>query len=104
MSDSPKPITVRILDQDFRIACEPGEEDGLLSAARHLNQRMQDLRSTGKVIGAERIAIMVALNLTHDFLQLNEATTESATTLNRRLKHMRERVESALNDSSQLEL
>ncbi len=104
MSDKPKPITVRILDQDFRIACEPGEEDGLLSAARHLNQRMQDLRSTGKVIGAERIAIVVALNLTHEFLQLSDVASDSATNLNKRLKHMRERVESALNDSNQLEL
>jgi cell division protein ZapA len=104
VSDKPKPVTVRILDQDFRIACEPGEEDSLLSAARHLDKRMQDLRATGKVIGAERIAIMVALNLTHEHLQLKNTTVDSTGNLIRRLKQMRERVESALNDSSQLEL
>ena len=96
MSGKPKPVTVRILDQDFRIACEPGEENGLLTAARYLNQKMQELRASGKVIGAERIAIMVALNLTHDYLQIRDGATDSAANLNHRLRQMREQVESAL--------
>lgn len=104
MNDKTKPVTVRILDQDFRIACDPGEEDGLLAASRHLNQKMQELRATGKVIGAERIAIMVALNLTHDLLQLRDTTDKASAGLNQRLRQIRERLETALNDSSQLEL
>jgi cell division protein ZapA (FtsZ GTPase activity inhibitor) len=47
---------------------------------------------------------MVALNLTHEHLQLKNTTVDSTGNLIRRLKQMRERVESALNDSSQLEL
>lgn len=104
MSDKPKPITVRILDQDFRIACQPGEEDGLLSAARHLNQHMQELRASGKVIGAERIAIMVALNLTHDLLSLRKTNEETGVTMRKRFNALRERVELALAESNQLEL
>lgn len=104
MSDKPKPITVRILDQDFRIACAPGEEDSLLSSARVLNQRMQELRASGKVIGAERIAIMVALNLTHDLLSLQKKAGEHSSGFKQRLHAMRERVESALAETSQLEL
>ena len=104
MSDKPKPITVRILDQDFRIACAPGEEDGLLSSARVLNQRMQELRASGKVIGAERIAIMVALNLTHDLINMQKKTGETSSGFKQRLHAMRERIESALAETSQLEL
>lgn len=104
MTENAKPVTVRILDQDFRIACDPGEEDGLLAASRQLNQKMQELRATGKVIGAERIAIMVALNLTHDLLQFRDASLKSSSGLNQRIKQMRERIEGALNDSNQLEL
>lgn len=104
MTEKAKPVTVRILDQDFRIACDPGEEDSLLAASRHLNQKMQELRATGKVIGAERIAIMVALNLTHDLLQLRDTTDKASAGLAQRVRQMRERLESALNESSQLEL
>jgi cell division protein ZapA len=104
VTEKAKPVTVRILDQDFRIACDPGEEDSLLAASRHLNQKMQELRATGKVIGAERIAIMVALNLTHDLLQLRDTTDKASAGLTQRIRQMRERLETALNDSSQLEL
>lgn len=104
MTEKAKPVTVRILDQDFRIACDPGEEDSLLAASRHLNQKMQELRATGKVIGAERIAIMVALNLTHDLLQLRDTTEKASAGLTQRIRQMRERLDSALNESSQLEL
>jgi len=104
VTDKVKPVTVRILDQDFKIACQPGEEDGLLASSRYLNQKMQELRATGKVIGAERIAIMVALNLAHELLQLQDATTRSSTGLNQRLKQIRERLEGAITESNQLEL
>jgi cell division protein ZapA len=98
------PVTVRILEQEYRIACDPGEEDGLIAAARYLHQQMSEMRATGKVIGAERLATMVALNLSHDLLQMQDATTRSAKGLNQRIKTMRERLDRALNESNQLEL
>ena len=40
----------------------------LTQAARYLDQHMRDIRSTGKVMGLERVAIMAALNISHDLL------------------------------------
>ncbi|MEN8174690.1 MAG: cell division protein ZapA [Pseudomonadota bacterium] len=104
MSTKSKPITVRILDQDFRIACDPGEEDGLLASARFLNGKMQELRASGKVLGAERVAVMAALNITHEFLHIRDSANQPGSTVNQRVRSLRERVESALTDSNQLEL
>nr|BFE93149.1 hypothetical protein GCM10020185_36850 [Pseudomonas brassicacearum subsp. brassicacearum] len=39
-----------------------------MSAARYLDGKMREIRSSGKVIGADRIAVMAALNITHDLL------------------------------------
>jgi cell division protein ZapA len=33
---------------------------------------MRDIRATGKVVGLDRIAIMAALNISHELLQLSE--------------------------------
>jgi hypothetical protein len=57
------PVTVQILDKDYRIACEPGTQHGLIDCARALDQRMREVRQNGRVIGADRIAVMAALNL-----------------------------------------
>jgi cell division protein ZapA len=102
--DPVKPISVRILEKDYRIGCPEGEEEQLLAAARLLDQRMKEIRTGGKVIGTERIAVMAALNLAHDVLAAPQQQTAQADAVGRRVRSLREQVEAALNESSQLEL
>lgn len=105
MSDtSPKAISVRLLDKDYRIGCPEGEEDRLLATARYLDGRMQEIRGGGKVIGTERIAVMTALNLAHELLAVQQGQDAQADAAARRIQRLRERVEQALNESAQLEL
>ena len=104
MNDTVKPLGVRILDKEYRVACSPGEEDELLASARYLDRRMREIRSTGKVIGTERIAVMAALNLAHELLKASTQTAETAEFASNRLRQLREHIEIALNESNQLEL
>jgi cell division protein ZapA len=97
-------VTVSILGKEYRIACEPGTENELVNAARFLVGRMREVRGSGKVIGTERIAVMVALNLAHELLEEKSDQDSAANSANKRLRAMRERIEIALNDSTQLEL
>jgi cell division protein ZapA len=69
MSRAPT-VTVEILDKEYQVACPPEQEAALSAAAKHLDQQMRDIRATGKVIGLERVAIMAALNLSYDLLNL----------------------------------
>ena len=66
----PNTVSVDILDKEYQVACPPDEEAALNQAARYLDQHMRDIRSTGKVIGLERVAIMAALNISHELLAL----------------------------------
>lgn len=61
-------VTVQILDKEYSIICPQEERTNLVSAARYLDGKMREIRSSGKVIGADRIAVMAALNITHDLL------------------------------------
>jgi cell division protein ZapA len=61
-------LTVTILDREYRVACPEGQEPKLEEAARALDQKMKEIRVTGKVFGIERIAVMAALNLTRELL------------------------------------
>ncbi len=73
MSD---PVTVRILDRDYLVACEPGERDGLVSAAHLLDARMREIRGGNRMAAIDRIAVMAALNLAHEFLQFKQASEQ----------------------------
>jgi cell division protein ZapA len=88
VSEDAIPVTVQILDKDYRIACAPGEEQGLMDCARMLDKRMREVRQNGRVIGADRIAVMAALNVTYELLQRsksNDVDTERLARLQARL-------------------
>ena len=61
-----EPVKIYILDREFVIACPEEERPALLQAVAFLNQKMQEIRDKGKVIGIDRIAVLAALNLAHE--------------------------------------
>lgn len=67
MSGEAVPVVIQILDKEYTVACPPEEKEGLLESARMLNQRMREVRDSGKVMGAERMAVITALNVIHEF-------------------------------------
>ena len=67
MSSEPVAVVIKILDKEYTVACPPEERDGLLESARMLNERMREVRDSGKVMGAERMAVITALNVIHEY-------------------------------------
>ncbi|MFM9834561.1 MAG: cell division protein ZapA [Methylophilaceae bacterium] len=63
-----KPIDVVIMGREFTVSCTDEERQGLLDAVDYLDKKMRDIRDSGKIVGIERIAIMAALNLSHEVL------------------------------------
>ena len=61
-------IDVTILGRHFRIACADDEKEALTKAVEYLDAKMRAIRDSGKVIGIERIAVMAALNIAHEYL------------------------------------
>ncbi len=61
-------IDVHILDREYRLAVDPDDRDRLLEASRLVDERMRSIRETGKVKGADRIAVMAALQIANDLL------------------------------------
>jgi cell division protein ZapA len=69
-SSASKGVTINVMGREFRVAAPQGEERQLLASVELLNKKMKELRDGGKIVGNERIAIMAALNIAHDYLQL----------------------------------
>ncbi|MAJ87823.1 MAG: cell division protein ZapA [Cellvibrionales bacterium TMED148] len=56
----------------------PEEQDALQASAALLSNKMEEIRSVSNIIGIERIAVMAALNLTHDLLRSEDAAKRDA--------------------------
>jgi cell division protein ZapA len=100
----PAQVTVRILEKEYFISCPQDERAALLDSAEYLNKKMREVRDTGKVVGADRIAVIAALNMANELLRLRKQDTEIQGAISGRVKNMRERVENALQRTRQLDL
>jgi cell division protein ZapA len=96
MTETNPPIKVQILGKEYPIACPEDEQHDLLLAARYLDEKMRQIRSNGRVIGAERIAVIAALNITHELIQTQQT--------NKRLVKELTNQFSPLRDSSDMTL
>ena len=97
-------VTVRILDKEYFVGCPPDERPALLDSAEYLTKKMREIRDTGKVVGTDRIAVMAALNMANELLRLRKQDAELQGAMSGRVKNMRERVETALQRTRQLDL
>ena len=68
MSADSSGMQISIMGRDFRVACAPEEQKSLQEAVDFLNKKMQEIKDQGKINGLDRIAIMAALNISHEFL------------------------------------
>jgi cell division protein ZapA len=63
-------VPVRIMGKEYNVDCPPEQHEALVASAEFVNERMSTIRKRGKALGAERIAVMVALNLARELLTL----------------------------------
>jgi len=98
------PVNVNILGKDYQIACPEEEQPSLIASAQMLHNNMEQIRSTGKVVGLDRIAVMAALNLAHDLISLQNDEGNDSEELSKRIFQMKDRVSAFLEEERQLDL
>jgi cell division protein ZapA len=103
-SDAADPVSIRILEKEYLIACQPEERQDLQQAATLLNARLKEMREGSKTITSDRLMMMAALNMANDLAKLQAREQRAATEFGSRVRQMRERVERALVQGQQLEL
>lgn len=102
MSADVKGLDVTIMGREFRVACPEDEQQALLDSVTYLDKKMREIRDAGKVIGVERIAIMAALNIAHEFLGTRLAGGFDIGEYKRRMHSMQAQIDQALDDQDEL--
>lgn len=97
MSNSSVPVTVRIMDSEYRVACPAEEREALQQAADYLSSQMRQIRENGKILGVERIAVMAALNIAHELLKSRKDYADIGDITNARLQQLLKKIDGTLN-------
>jgi cell division protein ZapA len=100
MSNS-KPLEIEIFGKPMRLACEEEERGDLLNAVTLLEEHIQEIRESGKVVGSERIAIMAALNIAHKLLTV-QTRGINLNEIRSTITSIGEKIDTVLNDQEKL--
>jgi cell division protein ZapA len=90
--------TVEIMGKSYQIRCLTNEVASLQNAAHYLEDKMHNVKEMGKVLSIDRIAILAALNIVHEFLN-----NDRDKLLQQRIAELQLKVENALANSPSLE-
>ena len=97
-------ITIHILDKEYMISCSEEERHDLQRSADYLDNKMREIRDSGKIIGTDRIAVMAALNISHELLTEDGAPAKTDATVGTRIRSIQEKIDDALYRSRQIEI
>ena len=91
-------LDVNIYGREYRVACPAGEREALEAAVGFVNGRMDEIAGRTKNATAERVAVMAALNVAHEFLSYRESHQEGFDTAKakRRIAGMEARLDGLL--------
>lgn len=103
MTGETVPVRIHILDKEYMVSCPVEEREALTESARYLDRRMREIRDSGKVLGSERIAVMAALNVIHEFFLHKRSTEEYEKAVTETARRLERKVETALGRRAEKE-
>ena len=104
MNEQSTAVQVKILDKEYQVNCPPSDQEALMKSAKYLDENMRKIKSRGNIHGAEKIAVMAALNITHDMLRKNRMINESRHITAQQVKGIEDKIDLAIATSRQLEI
>ena len=102
MSDKKGTLDVTIMGRGYKVSCADEERDSLIQAVHFLDQKMNEIKASGRVGGAERIAVMAALNIAHELLSTKVTGGFDIASLKRRIESMHLILDDALAPQDKL--
>ena len=97
MSSESTPISVFILDREYKFTCEPDERAALKDAAGLLDERMREIKKSGNLMALERIAVMAALNMADELIKLQSLDQQRHERVDQRIRRLADELEGALD-------
>ncbi|RKZ38204.1 MAG: cell division protein ZapA [Gammaproteobacteria bacterium] len=92
------PVNLHILGKDYVVACPEEERDTLMDSAQYFNEKVQEVREGGKVVSTERIVVVSALNIIHEYLQYQQQQENDRLMFGDEIGEMEKKIKLALSE------
>jgi cell division protein ZapA len=97
LSAPTEPVSVTILDRKYQFSCSAEQRKDLIEAARILDERMMEIRESGRLMSLERIALQAALNLSDEVIKMKREAETREDKIDNRIRSLADELEQALS-------
>lgn len=97
---SSQPVSIRLLDREYTVGCEPDERDSLLAAAKLLDSKMREIRGGNRMAALDRVAVLAALNFAHELQQIRDDSASRERELTRTLGDLNRKLDGLFDTAS----
>ena len=94
MSAESEQVGFRLLKKTYEVGCPPDQRKSLDEAIKFLKAQAQKVHDADATAGIDRVAVVTALNLSHEYLRLSKGTPDH---LLERIDALSARVQKALD-------
>ncbi len=95
-------ISIKILDRTYKIECTPSEAHDLQNSARYLDEQMRQIRQSGNITSTDRVAIVTALNISHELMQLKNQKDNYINMMNHQIQDIQKRIQNLLAEKEEI--
>ena len=95
-------ISIKILDRNYQIKCPSDQAQALQEAATYVEEEMRKIRQTVNINSIERIAVVTALNICHELMQLRKQKNSYIDNMDQRIQDLQCRIENFLETDKEL--
>jgi cell division protein ZapA len=96
MNAPTEPVSITILDRKYQFACTPEQRKDLIAAAQSLDDRMKEIKESGRLMSLERIALQAALNLSDELLKIQRDNDLRTERIDNKIRLLADQLDNAL--------
>jgi len=89
-------LSITIMDRSYKIKCPPDQAQELQESAHYVNEQMKKIQRSTNINNTERVAIVTALNICHELMQLQKQKNNYIDVMNQRIQDLQRRIENFL--------
>ncbi|NMG45965.1 cell division protein ZapA [Aromatoleum toluvorans] len=94
-------LDISLLGKTYSVACRPEDREGLMAAVAFLDEKLNSVAARTNSSG-EKLAVMTALNIAHEFLQFQRSGGFDMQAVKRRISLVNARLDGVLAQQEKL--
>ncbi|MCK0506728.1 cell division protein ZapA [Aromatoleum anaerobium] len=94
-------LDITLLGKAYSVTCRPEDKEDLLAAVSYLDEKLNSLAGKTRASG-EKLAMMTALNIAHEFLQFQRTGGFDMQAVKRRISFVNARLDGVLAQREKL--